>query len=255
MPNFRSFLVLWQMAEAESAIGDTPETSVGSHMKGLEKGDRIFLTACDGKELYLLGAMRVSHLSVARGGRFRGKPKAIGKTLAGNFQMLPLGNLKKNLRFEKTKSPRLTALKSLLWQVRSRRQLTPQSAALLIEELSAGRRRNNLIRRQFATEGERMRQTVSKRERDPRIRAAAVKAFDYTCTVCQTRPSDRYGDFAATCLDVHHLNPLGSATHKRSPTKLTDVILVCPTCHRALHMSGDPANWRAFRRDCGFVQR
>jgi len=105
-------------------------------MKGLAKGDRIFVGACDDKELYLLGALKVSHLGIERSGPYRGKAVAAGKTLAGPFTMLPLGGLKWRLRFENTNSPRLSAAKSLLWQVKSRRRLTKDSAEILLSALT-----------------------------------------------------------------------------------------------------------------------
>lgn len=93
MDEARSFLVLWQTAEAESWVGETPGNSVGSHMKGLVKGDTIFVCTCDDSELFLLGAITVSRLSIESSGRFRGKPRIDGKPLAGVFQMLPLALL------------------------------------------------------------------------------------------------------------------------------------------------------------------
>jgi hypothetical protein len=47
-----------------------------------------------------------------------------------------LGNLKWRLRFENTDSPRLSAAKSLLWQVRSRRRLTEDAAEILLSALT-----------------------------------------------------------------------------------------------------------------------
>lgn len=244
----RSFLVLWQSAEAESWIGRTPSASVGSHMKGLLPGDRIFIASCDDEELYVLGAMRVT--SLARHGR--GKPGVKGRTLAGAFQMEALGPTKWRLRFENTDSTRLLTSKSLLWQVRSRRQLAPSSADLLLRMLKEGERAQAHKNRLFAREGNLVAQVGTKRERDPAVRRAALKAHGYECMVCCVKPLEVYGKFARECLDVHHLEPLGGGA-KRSRTTLKDVIVLCPTCHRALHMSGQPAAWRRFKQDCSFT--
>jgi 5-methylcytosine-specific restriction endonuclease McrA len=247
----RSFLVLWQTAEADLWVGLTPSASVGTHMKGLAPGDRMFVVACDGAELYLLGAMRVTSVGVEKGGRFPGKPRANGKTLAGRFQMIPLGGLKRRFRFENTTATKLSPSKSLLWQVRSRRQITGSTAELLLNTLAIERRAKVRLDEQFAKEGHLVIQTGTKRERDPKVRRAALKAHDFTCVVCGLKPADIYGAFAKRCLDVHHLKPLGSGG-KRSATRLRDVILVCPTCHRVLHMSGEPTAWKQLRRDCRF---
>ena len=252
MTDSRAFLVLWTTTEAELCLGITPSASVGSHMKGLVRGDRLFVTACDGSELYLLGAMQVTGLGTAQAGRYSGKPRASGKTLAGTFQMVPLGGIKWRLRFEGTDSPKLSRDKSLLWQVRSRRRLTPQSADLLLKTLASQRRVQDKIQQRFAREGRLVMQAGTKRERDPKVRRAALKAHDFACMICGLKPLDVYGPFAEKCLDVHHLKPLGAGGTKRSATTLRDVILVCPTCHRALHMSGAPAAWKRFISECTF---
>lgn len=232
------------------SLGTTPSGSVGSHMKGLVQGDRIFIIACDGVEIFLLGAMRVTALGIQKGGRYSGKPKADGKSLAGAFQMKPFGRLKWRLRFENTDSPRLSKSKSLLWQVRSCRRLTPSSAGLLFQALKREGEVQSRIQRQFAKEGRPIQGT--KRERDPKVRRAALRAHDFTCMICGLKPLDSYGRYAKDCLDVHHLKPLASSGTKRKATILHDVILACPTCHRALHMSGAPAAWKRLKREWGF---
>jgi 5-methylcytosine-specific restriction endonuclease McrA len=251
MAHPRSFLVLWQTAEADSCLGIIPSASVGTHMKGLVPGDRIFVTACDGSELYLLGAMKVTTLGVQKGGRFDGKPRATGKTLAGPFQMVSLGGLKWRLRFENTTATKLSTSKSLLWQVRSRRRLTTAAAELLLNTLASERRAKVQMDQRFAKEGHLVMQAGTKRERDPKVRSAALKAHDFTCVVCGLKPADVYGSFAKRCLDVHHLKPLASGG-KRFATTLRDVILVCSTCHRVLHTSGEPTAWKQLRRDSQF---
>jgi hypothetical protein len=247
MEHNRFFLVLWQTGSAESWVGLTPSSSVGSHMKGLNKGDRIVVAACDDTELYLLGAMLVSSRSTERGGPYRGKPSVKGKTLAGAFQMLPLGDVKWRLRFESKEAPRLLKSKSLLWQVRSRRQLTPTSAELLLSTLTRQRSLEAKISQQFKREGRLLMRMVTARERDPQVRAAALKKYGFKCQICDISPGDRYGEMAKECLDVHHLRPLASRDSIRQRTTLQDVILLCPTCHRALHMSENPADWMRFR--------
>ena len=186
-----------------------------------------------------------------KGGPFDGKPRANGKTLAGPFQMIPLGGLKWRLRFENTTATKLSTSKSLLWQVRSRRRITAATAELLLNTLASERRAKVQMDQRFAKEGHLVMQAGTKRERDPKVRSAALKAHGYTCVVCGLKPADVYGAFAKRSLDVHHLKPLASGG-KRSATTLRDIILVCPTCHRVLHMSGEPTAWKQLRRDCEF---
>jgi 5-methylcytosine-specific restriction protein A len=67
------------------------------------------------------------------------------------------------------------------------------------------------------------------------------------CEVCEFDSSEIYG-IGVEVIDVHHLMPL----HKidESTTTLSDLALVCPTCHRVLHAHKPfirPAELRAKR--------
>ena len=254
MNEIRSFLVQWQNAQAEYWVGEMPGSSVGSHMRGLVKGDRIFVCSCDNSEIYLLGAIRVFRVGTERSGPFRGKPSAVGKHVSGPFQMLPLRGLKWRIRFEETDFPQLSRTKSLIWQVRSRRRLAPASAELLLAALEDGARQTSMIERQFAKEGGPLLRQVTSRERDPRVRAAALRMYDFTCAVCERKPAEVYGQFAKQCLDVHHLLPLAADKENRSATKLSDVVLLC-RLSRALHMYENPGAWLKFKRHCNFLAR
>jgi predicted HNH restriction endonuclease len=127
MADGKSYLVQWQVKGEESWVGKTPHLSEGHHMKGITRGDRIFVSVTDDVEIHLLGALEISGVGVGRGGDHLAK----GKTLAGPFQMLPLGSIKWKLRFE-GKHPRLSRSKSLFWQVKTRRRLEPESAEMLL---------------------------------------------------------------------------------------------------------------------------
>jgi 5-methylcytosine-specific restriction protein A len=65
------------------------------------------------------------------------------------------------------------------------------------------------------------------------------------CEVCNFESSERYGP-AISVIDVHHIVPLQEIGKSR--TKLSDLALVCPTCHRILHAHrpiATPAELRA----------
>lgn len=53
------------------------------------------------------------------------------------------------------------------------------------------------------------------------------------CEVCDFESAAIYGPAAEGVIDVHHIVPL----HKvgDSITRLADLALVCPTCHRVIH--------------------
>jgi hypothetical protein len=55
----RAYLVLWKWGEGERINGSVITRGEGSHSGGLKRGDRIFVCATKGDELYILGAMQI----------------------------------------------------------------------------------------------------------------------------------------------------------------------------------------------------
>ena len=58
------------------------------------------------------------------------------------------------------------------------------------------------------------------------------------CELCGIDYAERY-NLDAPLIDCHHLTPLADLGVNTNNTTLDDLVLVCPTCHRALHMSDD----------------
>ena len=75
---------------------------------------------------------------------------------------------------------------------------------------------------------------VHRRERNPRNRLLCIRAHGEVCTVCGLRPKTLYGP-AGSIIEVHHLEPLAIATAPRPYDPLTDLVPLCPSCHRAVH--------------------
>jgi len=68
------------------------------------------------------------------------------------------------------------------------------------------------------------------------------------CEVCDFESSEIYGAEARGVIDVHHVAPL--YVMGVSTTKLADLALVCPTCHRVVHRHSPlitPGQLRAMR--------
>ena len=76
------------------------------------------------------------------------------------------------------------------------------------------------------------------RERDPRLRRRKVDAVRrvlgyLACEGCGIRLDRSYATDGAEVYECHHLVPLHVSGQR--VTKLTDVALLCPTCHRVAH--------------------
>ncbi len=88
------------------------------------------------------------------------------------------------------------------------------------------------------TEGGRKELVLSKAERDPAVRKAALRHYGLKCMACGFSPG-----FEGP-LDVHHLDPIAEGERK---TRLEDVVVLCATCHRVAHSTRPPKGLEALR--------
>jgi len=75
---------------------------------------------------------------------------------------------------------------------------------------------------------------VKKRERSARNRMLCIGYHGTRCYVCGF---DSKGCYGSDCevIEVHHLQPLSSLGSPRPFDPLTDLVPLCPNCHRAIH--------------------
>lgn len=59
------------------------------------------------------------------------------------------------------------------------------------------------------------------------------------CEVCGLKPLELYGEDGSRALECHHVIPL-NALQDESKTRLSDLALVCASCHRVIHASNPP---------------
>lgn len=91
-------------------------------------------------------------------------------------------------------------------------------------------------RSKSGAEGARKLYTHYKRERDPSLGRAAKKAFrakngKLCCEACAFEPEAVFG---FEIIEAHHRVPLSQSVEGRV-TSAEDFILLCPSCHRAIH--------------------
>ncbi len=75
---------------------------------------------------------------------------------------------------------------------------------------------------------------IQRRERNPRNRLLCIRVHGEKCAVCKMEPRLRYGT-AGGIIEVHHLEPLALAAVPRLYDPRTDLVPLCPSCHRAAH--------------------
>ncbi len=76
---------------------------------------------------------------------------------------------------------------------------------------------------------------IRKRERSPRNRWLCLALHGDVCNVCGFEPQNFYDDEIDSIIEVHHIEPLSESACPRSYDPKTDLIPLCPNCHRAIH--------------------
>ena len=74
-----------------------------------------------------------------------------------------------------------------------------------------------------------------KRERSQRNRLLCLSIHGDQCGVCKFSSSDVYGSDLGSIIEVHHIEPLGETEQPKAYNPKTDLIPLCPNCHRAIH--------------------
>lgn len=75
---------------------------------------------------------------------------------------------------------------------------------------------------------------VRRRERNPRNRLLCIRIHGERCFACGTEPKMIYGD-AGSIIEVHHLEPVALLMEPRPYNPRTDLVPLCPNCHRTVH--------------------
>ena len=92
--------------------------------------------------------------------------------------------------------------------------------------------------RDRSVEGGRTEVTLSKAERDPYWRKAAVKHYGLLCLACGFTPR------TANQIEVHHKYPISEGERN---TTLDDLAPLCANCHRLAHSETPPITVEALK--------
>jgi 5-methylcytosine-specific restriction enzyme A len=79
----------------------------------------------------------------------------------------------------------------------------------------------------------------TKYERDPKNRRDAVKLHGTVCQACGFDFEKIYGEIGKDYIEVHHIKPLYEGEGSIEVNAATDLICVCPNCHRMIHRRKD----------------
>ena len=123
-------------------------------------------------------------------------------------------------------------------------RLTPDQDTSLLAFWHRGAQHNQESTKQEYLEGAISFKWHKRRERSSALRKKKLETFQehngkLFCELCRLEPRRAYPDeLAASVLEIHHTKPL-SAARSPQPTSLEDLLVICASCHRALHSSKD----------------
>ncbi|KGM06942.1 Hnh endonuclease [Methylophaga thiooxydans] len=84
-------------------------------------------------------------------------------------------------------------------------------------------------------EGEITEVLIKKRERSPRNRLLCLAIHGEKCFICGSQPNSVYDASISSIIEVHHIEPLAEIDEAKKYNPRTDLIPLCPNCHRAIH--------------------
>jgi hypothetical protein len=86
-----------------------------------------------------------------------------------------------------------------------------------------------------AEEGQPTMRYVTKYERDPMLRAAAIRLHGTVCVVCEFDFGGFYGPIGEGFIHVHHRRPVSEMGGPRAVDPAADLVPVCANCHAVIH--------------------
>jgi predicted HNH restriction endonuclease len=84
-------------------------------------------------------------------------------------------------------------------------------------------------------EGEKTNRLVNVYERNPNLRAKAIKIHGTICKICQFDFEKHYGEHGKDFIEVHHIRPLHLLIEASLIDPAVDMTVLCANCHRMVH--------------------
>lgn len=88
-------------------------------------------------------------------------------------------------------------------------------------------------------EGGRKERLLSYFERDPKLRADAIKIHGTSCIACGFNFEAAYGVRGKNYIEVHHIVPISTLPEPSTIDPRNDLTVLCSNCHRMVHRKRD----------------
>lgn len=87
----------------------------------------------------------------------------------------------------------------------------------------------------YISEGKKVFTYGTRYERSPKLRKKAIQIHGSSCEVCGFNFNKVYGELGRDFIEVHHVKPLYMTNGEQEVDPKTDLVPVCPNCHRMIH--------------------
>lgn len=95
------------------------------------------------------------------------------------------------------------------------------------------------VKSDSVSEGAKVEYYVTKYERKSKLRLEAIDFHGLNCSVCNINFEKKYGELGKGFIEVHHIKPLYSLEGETKVNPKTDLVPLCPNCHRMIHRQRD----------------
>lgn len=146
----------------------------------------------------------------------------------GFFESLDLEEVIDRLKKENRNFENLTRILERLQQKNS---FESELTGLVEEDLLS----EKLEEEEYYFEGEVKTYFGKRYERNAENRKNAILIHGTSCAICEFNFEEFYGAHGRGFIEVHHINPISTFEEKRIVDPRTELIPVCPNCHRMLH--------------------
>jgi len=168
------------------------------------------------------------HSARVRKGSFR-NPEGVAFKLQ-NLRMVATGRGLGNV----------SAMDRIVWaELGDAPSMVAEIAARIRREAGAGEQEWDEVGEEFF-EGRLLTRAHTRRERDPVVRARLIArrakgGRTLACDACEAGPRTSMPELLDAGFEAHHTIPLMTAAQEGVVTKLSEMALLCATCHRVLH--------------------
>ena len=91
------------------------------------------------------------------------------------------------------------------------------------------------VRSGLVNEGAKVEYYVTKYERKSKLRLEAIDFHGLNGSVCNINFEKTYGELGKGFIEIHHIKPLYSLEGETNVNPKTDLVPLCPNCHRMIH--------------------